>query len=178
MSRQLFRIIFFAFVVALCTAIPSSAFKTGRIPETGRKAAMFANVHKQIFDASLQQFGFAPENIWIIDDGAAMQDDPKSWRFWKAEHHMDDCEFSPSWNYFKKMREWAIKDSADAFKDTAKRDEALHQFGMAYHGLQDFYSHSNYIEHALWTDQPLSIPANFESFISNPPAWLKTGRPE
>lgn len=160
----------------MCT-LPSDAFKTGKIwGLRGRQQLMYQDIHEQIFQTALSRFGFVGENILKVNDGACMQDDMYSKRFTeKPQNHFDDRNLATGWNYFKQMRDFAIDHADGCFQDPEKVRLSLQEFGEGFHALQDFYSHSNYIELALSKDQRLQIPEDFEKYIYDPPKALKTG---
>lgn len=169
-------IIVAAIICLVFFCYPTQAFKTGRLSETGKLVLMFDNVHREIFRTALMRMGFTDPSIQMLDDGAALQDQPQSPRFQTMpQNHFDDRKLAEGWNYFKQMRDKAITDADQCFMNPEKVKLSLQEFGEGYHALQDFYSHSNYVELALFKDQHLKIPDDFEKYIYDPPKALKTG---
>lgn len=58
-----------------------------------------------------------------------------------ATAHFDNCRFADSYAYLR-----AQMKAAEAAGSRKDRDGALTALGRALHGIQDFYSHSNYVE--------------------------------
>jgi hypothetical protein len=52
--------------------------------------------------------------------------------------------------------QWASPSAETAFTKLANRELALDYFGQATHSLQDFYSHSNWVENRTGSGQPLT----------------------
>ncbi|HYO67081.1 MAG TPA: HET-C-related protein [Archangium sp.] len=69
-----------------------------------------------------------------------------------SDAHFDNCAFEESLAYIQK-RLAEVQTQVVAYEQSDKKnpeliDEAIKSLGQAIHGIQDFYSHSNYVEYA------------------------------
>jgi len=61
-----------------------------------------------------------------------------------AKAHYDNCQFDTTNSYVEQL----VNESVSAARE-GRRDAALSAMGRALHAVQDFYSHSNYLELSL-----------------------------
>lgn len=125
------------FAILIAGSTTSYAFKTG---------SPFQNIHLQIIDAALQPSGFSAEAIGRINQGAASQDDIQSPKFWIDSHHCDNNQIKEGIDYFRDRCEHALDVAYDCYKNEGDASTARFRFGEGLHALQDFYSHSNWVE--------------------------------
>lgn len=151
---------------------PSSAFKTW--PN---------NVHLAIHTAALKPVGFQPASIEAMAKGCDSQDwvptreirPPEKFTD-KPQHHGDDNLYREGFEYIRERLQ-TVADSGDgAYRTSAARDRTLYVFGEALHTLQDFYSHSNYLEWVLHNKKPF-VPLEWADWSRPPqfPPGCRTG---
>ncbi len=157
-----------ALLLATTFCLESTAFKSGYIYEA---------IHKKMIQQVLEKAGLPKAHIKHVVDGADSQDDVTSSKFTDSPtHHFDDNLLKESIEYFEKRFAKAVKKSRTCYKDygsafqkKAIRD-TLYTFGEGLHTVQDFYSHSNYVE-------MLSARGKKDSLVDWKalPAGIKTG---
>jgi len=136
---------------ALLAGSPAGAFKTFR--------AVGGNIHEQLTRRVLPGLGFTEAAIYRIDKGNQMQDEwPKS-DFFDETHHFDNNAINSSRVYARTEFNEVValasqivpKSSSRADKKAAKKalKQAWTKWGRMLHPVQDFYSHSNYLELTL-----------------------------
>lgn len=131
---NLLMLLFAMLIVSITT---SFAFKT---------SFPYDNVHFQIIEAALKPVGFSANAMARIDQGAASQDDLRSPKFWVDSHHCDNNQIKEGFDYFRDKCEHAVDQARDCYKNDSNASWARYQFGEGLHALQDFYSHSNWVE--------------------------------
>lgn len=171
------------FLFSAATVLPCGAFKT---------SSPFDPIHTEIMNTALAPVGFQPDAIKDVDEGAASQDNPTSWKMFAEEHHFDGNNIIPGYNYVRSQIKNSINTARDCYKDPKELHDARFKLGEAYHALQDFYSHSNWLEMCLYDrvtptvfrwdlhsafDQKNSDgnPEWFTAPLRNMPPRLKTG---
>ncbi len=130
-------------VVGWLATFPALGFKTGTVI-AGKK--IYRNVHLQIFNEALKPIGFQDDAIAKINEGHMSNDELLSEKFYIDSHHCDSNNIQHGFDYFREQMENALVIAEDAYKDTYHRDRARYMIGEGYHALQDFYSHSNWVE--------------------------------
>lgn len=134
-------------VACLVLALTASgvAFKTF--------SGMGGAIHTSILYEALQS-EVAPDILAQLDAACASQDDPRTGNLDLPSHHYDDCLVVESAAYIheRQARALELAPMVDLRRDA--RDAALLEAGLLFHTLQDFYSHSNYVELVLWTGKP------------------------
>lgn len=112
-------------------------------------------IHERILTDALKPQGFTKSRLKVIADGMNSQDVPLSAKFARAENHSCDNRIKDSWAYINERMDRSAEHAATADKDGASLRKALYEFGEGMHSLQDFYSHSNYLEYLLSKNLPL-----------------------
>lgn len=152
----------------------------------------FDRVHSDIMNAALSPLGFQPEAIKDVDEGAASQDDIKSWKMFEETHHFDGNNIVGGYDYVRSQIKNSINSAGDCYKDANALRETRFKLGEAYHALQDFYSHSNWLEMCLYNRETPTVfrwdmhsafdernaeggSAWYTAPLRNMPAELKTG---
>jgi len=146
-------------------AMPAAAFKT-RV-----KIGLIwvgEDIHKAISKDALGPLGFKEESLLEINRGTASQDQLTSSKFTSSpQNHCDDNLFLQGRAYYQERFEAAALFFSDVLTDAKAKDAIRFRFGEGLHTLQDFYSHSNYLEGLLAAGKPL-VPVAWES-LSAPP---------
>lgn len=109
--------------------------------------------HKEITDKVTASYGFGPQSAGKVWAGNAHADESPldvdkasctvkmpSGEWFKAEAHFDDETFSAG-----AARLRAKFDLVVSSLGKCKKDTALEGLGRAFHGIQDFFSHSNFV---------------------------------
>ena len=155
------RFILSAYLICALIAPPAIAFKT---------FFPFPNYHGGILDNALKPLGVLPESIELVEVGARSQDIITSNKFLCSPiNHGDDCTFRQSYGYITERINKAVGLSHDAYKNPESVKQTLYCLGEGFHTLQDFYSHTNYVEQVLryrWAMEPVNwqrIPAGTTS---------------
>lgn len=151
--------------VLLCCAVepPARAFMTF--------AWLGGAIHAEICRDALAPLGVGKKSLKTIIKGCNSQDIPLSKNFSSSPaHHCDDNNIENGHKYWSTMIQNAINDAGKADKSRVSRDRALYAIGEALHTVQDFYSHSNYVEYLLKNNLPLK-PIDW----NNVPAEIRTG---
>src|SRR5579883_2540185 len=107
------------------------------------------NVHWQILQAALPFYGFQPDALADINAGARSQDNPANPHFWEESHHCDGNQIKQGFERLQFCIDTALDKAKFAYRDANACSEARYRFGEGLHTIQDFYSHSNYLEHQL-----------------------------
>lgn len=135
-------------------------------------------IHEEITKAALVTGGpkIAEECFKQIDAGNTGQDDPSSAAFTTASHHFDDNQLKDSVQYVEDCYTEIRARVCNADKDSNDWTFVLNKFGELLHTVQDFYSHSNYVELQLKANGnllPAQIPivSNWNSL----PSGVRTG---
>ncbi len=105
---------------------------------------MFARYHRQITTAALEDL-FSPRALHTVIQANVRQD---RWLYLLGahpHHHFDDSEFEQTYAYLDEQREAVLNALANR-----KAARAWQAFGRITHALQDFYSHTNYLQ--LWLE--------------------------
>ncbi|CAN5686929.1 hypothetical protein BH10CYA1_BH10CYA1_03710 [soil metagenome] len=138
-------------------------------------AGVGANVHLDIAKGGLSEFGFQREALDMINTGMASQDDlrDKNAKFWSMpQNHCDDNKINEGHAYFTGRWQACYDATKDCYKNEGNLAAARYSLGEGLHTLQDFYSHSNWVELQLAAGK--KIPAIYQWPTSLPPQ-LKTG---
>jgi len=167
-------------VLVLSIARGSVAFKT--VP----------NIHYQILQDALSPVGFQESAIGEINEGARSQDNPASQKFKEETHHFDGNSIKDSYDYYRDRVKFAVLTAKDCYKSKDDLYKVRYLMGEGYHALQDFYSHSNWLEIQLY-DRVKPVPFRWDLYsvfdckmpdgsfgwnikpLSNLPERLKTG---
>lgn len=126
-------------------------------------------MHKSIIEESMVPSGFTAKSISILVRGCEQQDDPRNHNYSRAECHAVNDVVVPTFAYVNKSIARAVEVAKTADTSDSARTETLHTLGQSFHALQDFYSHSNYLEGLLSQNKKLE-PVNWAA----PPAGVRT----
>ena len=159
---------FLTILFSICQLIPpgSFAFKSG--------SWFFNNVHLEIIEAALTPLGFQPDAIAKIGEGHKSLDNVISYKFWIDKHHCDANLIKEGYGYFVGRMEKGVNIAADAYKSPSSVEQARFTFGEGYHTLQDFYSHSNWIEMQYFEKPPGDLIILFPWHLYAPWSWNPT----
>ncbi len=132
-------------------------------------------IHQNISSSALTPLGVSEKSFQTIDNGNTGQDDFSHYNFGDAAHHFDNCMFQAGVAYVNAQRSYIRQQAVKAHTDASARREILEAFGELIHTVQDFYSHTNYVELYLKGNpsiQPRDVPiANWGAL----PAGLRSG---
>jgi hypothetical protein len=140
---------------------PAEAFSTFRL--------LGGRVHREINGNALRQFGFAPPALEQIGNGSDAQEQPGSPNFMRPECHALNNQAKSTFSFIQSNLSQAIGDADECDRKGEACKQTLQALGRTFHAVQDFYSHSNYLELLLSEDKPLEIVD-----WSNPPERLST----
>lgn len=162
---QYYRVCVALFVVSLFSAATLSSYAFSTFAFGG------GTIHADICRAALVAFGVSEKSINAVVEGCTSQDIPMSQNFCcSPSHHSDDNRIGEAYKYWSETIQSAIKDAGEADKDAKARDRALFHMGEAFHTVQDFYSHANYIEYLVKNNLPIE-PIDWNKI----PAGIRTG---
>lgn len=147
-SISLISIIIFAISIESATAFSSFRIKGGAI-------------HEAILKEALLPIGFEEESLKPIIRGMNSQDNPLGEKWTKSENHACDNKISEAFAYIDERTKRAVELAAEGEHNRKARHKSLYSFGEALHSLQDFYSHSNYVEWLVKNEAPL-VPIDRE----------------
>jgi hypothetical protein len=152
-------------VIAICLtagiSLPASAFSTYKV--------FGGAVHKAIIFDALAPHGLSKAALDAITRGCNSQDNPKSANFSIPQRHACDDKIEETDAFIRRTVDESVSLADGALKSKSARKQALYRFGEALHALQDFYSHSNYLE-LLIRDKKLLEPFDWQ----NPPTSVVT----
>lgn len=112
----------------------------------------------------------------VIDDACTEQDKPWLDNFTDPTHHFDNNRISGSLTFVQQEFQLAVASAKESDARTSERDESLGHFGNFLHVVQDFYSHSNYVElHLKGGETPGSIPLIPRADWTSVPPKARTG---
>ena len=156
--------IWIAALFIFCVPHNSHAFKT--------RFGFGEPIHENILRDALTPLGFQEQSIDKIIEGCNSQDWPFSSKFTNSpHHHFDDNRIRDSYEYITHQLNIAKIAAANAVGNPKSRDRVLYMLGEALHALQDFYSHSNYVEWLLHDNKPL-VPMDWKAGI---PPGIRSG---
>ncbi len=112
-------------------------------------------IHSSILQEALGN-EVSPAILTQIDEACASQDSLLTGNLDLPTHHFDNCLVKESYAYMRERYERAVKIAPMVADRRDARDAVLYELGMAFHTLQDFYSHSNYVELMLAQGVPAS----------------------
>lgn len=141
-------------VLSVATAVLLSLIAQSRLECFAFKSGyMDEKVHRNIIETAFQQEDVPSKYIELIVRGADSQDDVTSKKFTASpHHHFDDCMIRESMAYYKERLAKAVQNSRHAYKalgsgqQLSSVSDTFLTFGEGLHTIQDFYSHSNYVE--------------------------------
>lgn len=151
-------VLWFALHSLFCCA---EAFSTFRL--------LGGRIHREITEQALRQFGFAPQALDQIGNGSDSQDQPGSLNFMRPECHALNNQAKSTFSFIQSNLSQAIELAGECDRTGGACRQTLQALGRTFHAVQDFYSHSNYLELLLSDDRPLEI-----ADWSNPPQRLTT----
>ena len=147
-----------------CAPLNSYAFKS--------RLGIGEPIHEDILKDALIPLGFQQQSINKIIEGCNSQDWPFSYKFSNSpQRHFDDNRIRESYAFITHQLDIAKIAAADVVGNPRSRDKVLFMLGEAFHTLQDFYSHSNYVEWLLSGNKPL-VPINWKAEI---PPGIRSG---
>ncbi len=124
-------------------------------------------VHRRI-NENLSACGLSKRAVEYVARGCDSQDNPSGANFSSSVHHAVDNCIPKTFAFIKSTLEESVE-SAHSCDTKDGREKTLRNVGMALHALQDFYSHSNYLEMLLSSNKPLE-PVNW----NDPPSSIVT----
>jgi len=135
------------------------------------------NQHKEITNSALSDlgFGFSARAAGIIKAANTHQDGWFfSWNYAVPEFHGDRYPPKSSRDAFNDLRNYIKeqKELAETILRQCNAEAALEAIGRALHGLQDFFSHSNFADELNHDEQEQAMAALSDTSI-DPPANLK-----
>ena len=122
--------------------------------------------HRQITEKALQPLGVSTDSLHWLYTGNLAADKVYGELFKLKYLHFTDMSFEKSEDYLEDQLEAVAEMAGDAPEDYQSYRRTLVEFGTYLHCVQDFYSHTNWVEAHLVagvTDIPLP-PADFEDF--------------
>lgn len=125
--------------------------------------------HKQITHAALEPLGVSAESLGWIDLGDLEPDKFYSPLFSFKPLHFTDMTFDQSRRELERRFREVVLTCDQAVVDYQAYRQALLQFGTYLHPVQDFYSHTNWLELHLAggeSDVPLA-PMDFHIEVAN-----------
>jgi len=134
--------------------------------------------HKSISEQALIPEGLSDGARFAVEVGDLSQDLDIKTRG-EPTHHFDDNTLLASAKGLDASQEQLNKLIAKTDLSDDDAVQILHEFGQRLHTIQDFYAHSNYIEHSLQANpelQPAQIPLmNFADIKSGKASDIHTG---
>lgn len=128
-------------------------------------------IHRAILNDALTPLGLGRKSLSTMTKGMNSQDIPFSRKFVASpQNHCDDNKIKEGYQYWSSRVQQAVIDAQDALSDRKHSDKALFEFGEAIHTVQDFYSHSNYVEWLLKNNKQME-PVDWD----NIPSPIRTG---
>jgi hypothetical protein len=103
-------------------------------------------VHEGLDHQVIDQRGFSQSAFKLIDKGNSNQDILGSTAFNTPSHHFDDCSFSDSVGHLNTVKGNIQNLLSQAASSADARKQIYLLFGEQLHAVQDFYSHSNFVE--------------------------------
>lgn len=159
------RLVVLLSAVLLCCAVEPSARAFMTFAWAG------GAIHAEICRDALSPLGVGKGSLKTVIEGCNSQDIPLSKKFSSSPaHHCDDNNIENGHRYWTSTIQDAINDAGNADKSWGSRARALYAIGEALHTVQDFYSHSNYVEYLLKNNLPLK-PIDW----NNVPVEIRTG---
>jgi hypothetical protein len=151
------------FAICFHGSFPASAFMTFK---------WFGGaIHRGIIQDALAPLGVSQASLRVIAKGADSQDIPLSHKYTSCpQNHCDDDTIQQGHKYWQERIKQAVADAKNADTNGRKRNKVLFEFGEGMHPVQDFYSHSNYLEFLLQNHKALE-PVDWD----NMPAAIRTG---
>ncbi|MBY0359220.1 MAG: hypothetical protein K2W82_14555 [Candidatus Obscuribacterales bacterium] len=105
---------------------------------------------------------FSETNLRVVVEANDAQEKVGTEAQAEARRHFADARFASSLGYIDREKKRALNYASEADADPACRGRALQHFGEMLHAVQDFYSHTNYLqlmlENPLYKDDPYNIP--------------------
>lgn len=152
-------------VIAICLmaemSVPVGAFSSYKL--------IGGAVHKAIIFDALAPYGLSKTALDLITSGSNAQDNPKSVNFSIPQRHACDDKIKETDAFIRRSVDEAVSIADGAITSQTARKQTLYRFGEALHALQDFYSHSNYLEMLIRNKKPLE-PIDWQ----NPPSLVVT----
>src|SRR6478609_166815 len=103
-------------------------------------------VHEGLNRQLVAQRGFSQDSFKLIDKGNSNQDVLGSTAFNTPSHHFDDCTFADSVAHVTSMKSYIMALASQTPSSADARKQIYLLFGEQLHAVQDFYSHSNFVE--------------------------------
>lgn len=130
---------------------------SGCAPAAGFSCWGGGSVHKSITVRALKACGVSQSSLRPVVAGNNGQDFPLTDKCTSSpERHADDSLIRETYQYWHSRVNECLEIAGRADASRAARRQALYKFGQALHALQDFYSHSNYVEWLLKEDRALA----------------------
>jgi hypothetical protein len=128
-------------------------------------------IHQHILDDALYPLGLSRASLKTIGKGTDSQDIPLTDKYTASpQNHCDDNQIQQGSAYWQERIKRAVVDAKNADTNPRNCHKALFEFGEGMHTVQDFYSHSNYLEWLLQNHKALE-PVDWD----NVPAAIRTG---
>ncbi|MBI5171495.1 MAG: hypothetical protein HY986_01315 [Candidatus Melainabacteria bacterium] len=142
-----------ALVAAFATTAPAStAFSTYK---------WFGGaVHRSIIKEALKDKGLSKQALEEICNGCDAQDDPGGKNFSVSQYHACDNKIAETRQFLEQVLNQCAEQAKTCENSAAARRNIRRRLGEGLHALQDFYSHSNYLESLLSAQKPL-VPVDW-----------------
>lgn len=126
---------------------------------------MKLNYHRNMVRKSLTRAGFGPDCIKCAIKGNKKQDAVPRGQIHTA-YHMDGCDFAGG----AKLIQAQWKNIEELLEDDCEENlcAIMEAWGRLSHAVQDFYSHSNWVDMGnklLWDLNPKSLPKKIKSGV-------------
>lgn len=127
----------------------SVGFSTASYPPDRQGAHFDPKKHIDIY----KNWSFLEKEYWNELRRAVLNQD--AWNFYKSKAHFDNCNFSGGHAYIQELllevdKQANIAQNASTWRSRDERKNAMRKayfaLGQIMHGVQDFYSHTNYVE--------------------------------
>jgi hypothetical protein len=113
-------------------------------------------IHQDILKKALAPLGVGSASLKVIGSGTNSQDMPFSKKYSSCpQNHCDDNQIEQGRDYWRGRVDRALADAKNADADKGQCRNVLYEFGEGMHTIQDFYSHSNYLEWLLKNNKGL-----------------------
>ncbi|HND65592.1 MAG TPA: hypothetical protein PL112_02310 [Candidatus Obscuribacter sp.] len=122
-------------------------------------------VHRSIIKEALKDKGLSKQALEEICNGCDAQDDPGGKNFSVSQYHACDNKITETRQFLEQVLNQCAEEAKTCENSATARRNIRRRLGEGLHALQDFYSHSNYLESLLQGQKPL-VPVDW----SKPPA--------
>lgn len=117
-------------------------------------------IHRSIIKEALKGKGLSTKVLEEICSGCDAQDDPGGKNFSVSEYHACDNKIPETRQFLEQVLNQCAEEAKTCENSAAARKKIRLRIGEGLHALQDFYSHSNYLESLLSGQKPL-VPVDW-----------------